>query len=104
MLTVINMNQASPKSAGDNTIDMLEIMTRAFDESEGGQGVIACVDPSFYFGSYESKLGGYCFRYELRESGYVMVICGIGTYCFPHANGGHCQSHECNGDGIYYPY
>lgn len=38
MLTVVNMSLASPKSAGENTLDMLEIMTRAFDESEGGEG------------------------------------------------------------------
>lgn len=36
VLTFINMSLASPKSAGENTLDMLEIMTRAFDESEGG--------------------------------------------------------------------
>lgn len=36
VLTVFNMSLASPKSAGENTLDMLEIMTRAFDESEGG--------------------------------------------------------------------
>jgi hypothetical protein len=38
VLTVFNMSLASPKSAGENTLDMLEIMTRAFDESEGGEG------------------------------------------------------------------
>jgi hypothetical protein len=38
VLTVVNMSMASPKSAGENTLDMLEIMTRAFDESEGGEG------------------------------------------------------------------
>ena len=38
VLTVVNMSLASPKSAGENTLDMLEIMTRAFDESEGGEG------------------------------------------------------------------
>ena len=37
VLTVVNMSMASPKSAGENTLDMLEIMTRAFDESEGGE-------------------------------------------------------------------
>jgi hypothetical protein len=36
VLTVVNMSLASPKSAGENTLDMLEIMTRAFDESERG--------------------------------------------------------------------
>jgi len=40
VLTVVNMSLASPKSAGENTLDMLEIMTRAFDESEGGEGGI----------------------------------------------------------------
>jgi hypothetical protein len=39
VLTVVNMSLVSPKSAGENTLDMLEIMTRAFDESEGGEGV-----------------------------------------------------------------
>ena len=34
----INLSLASPRSAGENTLDMLEIMTRAFDESEGGEG------------------------------------------------------------------
>jgi hypothetical protein len=38
VLTVVNMSLASPKSVGENTLDMLEIMTRAFDESEGGEG------------------------------------------------------------------
>jgi hypothetical protein len=38
VLTVVNMSLASPKSAGENTLDMLEIMTRAFDVSEGGEG------------------------------------------------------------------
>jgi len=28
----INLSLASPRSAGENTLDMLEIMTRAFDE------------------------------------------------------------------------
>ena len=36
VLTVVNMSLASPRSAGENTLDMLEIMTRAFDEGEGG--------------------------------------------------------------------
>jgi hypothetical protein len=38
VLTVVNMSLANSKSAGENTLDMLEIMTRAFDESEGGEG------------------------------------------------------------------
>ena len=38
VLTVVNMSLASPKSSGENTLNMLEIMTRAFDESEGGEG------------------------------------------------------------------
>ena len=38
VLTVVNMSLASPKSAGENTLNMLEIMTRAFDQSEGGEG------------------------------------------------------------------
>jgi hypothetical protein len=38
VLTVVNMSLANPKSPGENTLDMLEIMTRAFDESEGGEG------------------------------------------------------------------
>ena len=37
VLTVVNMSLASPRSAGENTLDMLEIMTRAFDESGGGE-------------------------------------------------------------------
>jgi len=40
VLTVINMSLASPKSGGENTLDMLEIMTRAFDESEGGENIL----------------------------------------------------------------
>lgn len=36
VLTVVNMSLANPRSSGENTLDMLEIMTRAFDESEGG--------------------------------------------------------------------
>jgi hypothetical protein len=37
--TLITMTLASLKSAGENTLDMLEIMTRAFDESDGGHTV-----------------------------------------------------------------
>jgi hypothetical protein len=36
VLTVVNMSLAKPKVTAANTLDMLEIMTRAFDESEGG--------------------------------------------------------------------
>ena len=43
VLTVVNMSLASPKSAGENTLDMLEIMTRAFDESEGGETVVEVI-------------------------------------------------------------
>ena len=39
VLTVVNMSLANPRSSGENTLDMLEIMTRAFDESEGGHTV-----------------------------------------------------------------
>ena len=42
MLTVVNISLASPKSVGDTTLNMLEIMTRAFDESEGGEGTQTC--------------------------------------------------------------
>jgi len=38
VLTVVNMTLAEPKADSENTLDMLEIMTRAFDESEGGEG------------------------------------------------------------------
>ena len=38
VLTVVNLSLASPRSSGENTLDMLEIMTRAFDEGEGGEG------------------------------------------------------------------
>jgi len=52
VLTVVNMSLASPKSAGDNTLNMLEIMTRAFDESEGGEGGIPPCPPES--GGYQS--------------------------------------------------
>ena len=39
VLTVVNMSLANPRSSGENTLNMLEIMTRAFDESEGGHTV-----------------------------------------------------------------
>ena len=41
VLTVVNMNLAKPKVTAANTLDMLEIMTRAFDESEGGEPIVA---------------------------------------------------------------
>ena len=42
-LTVIHINMAQPKPVAEATLDMIEIMTRAFDESEGGEGVIGWV-------------------------------------------------------------
>jgi len=57
VLTVVNMSLASPKSAGENTLDMLEIMTRAFDESEGGEGpghkvTYPCADADYFWTQY----------------------------------------------------
>jgi len=52
VLTVVNMSLASPRSAGENTLDMLEIMTRAFDEGEGGGCTLkapgACANLGFF--------------------------------------------------------
>ena len=37
-ITVVHINMAQPKPVAEATLDMIEIMTRAFDESEGGEG------------------------------------------------------------------
>ena len=37
-ITVVHINMAQPKPVAEATLDMIEIMTRAFDESEGGDG------------------------------------------------------------------
>jgi len=55
VLTVINMNLAKPKVAGATTLDMLEIMTRAFDESEGGEGGIGSC-PTYSWGDLETDV------------------------------------------------
>ena len=36
--TVVHINMAQPMPVAEATLDMIEIMTRAFDESEGGEG------------------------------------------------------------------
>lgn len=47
VLIVVNMSLAKPEIDGTSTLDMLEIMTLAFDESEGGEsggGTHTCYD------------------------------------------------------------
>jgi len=59
VLTVVNMSLASPKSGGENTLDMLEIMTRAFDESEGGETTCPTVSQG-YLAENPSILAWFC--------------------------------------------
>jgi hypothetical protein len=38
-VSVINIQLAKPKDVAEVTLDMMDIMSRAFDESEGGEVV-----------------------------------------------------------------
>ena len=71
VLTVVNMSLASPKSSGENTLDMLEIMTRAFDESEGGEGSIPPCPESGYQSTGKREI-------EERITYKVTWDCGAG--------------------------
>jgi len=94
VLTVVNMSLASPRSAGENTLDMLEIMTRAFDEGEGGG-----------FCPYASReqmepdmMNNMCLGgpnpcdLKWKQNGVVIV-----TYHYPNASSEHDDIHlVCN--------
>jgi len=78
VLTVINMNLAKPKAVSENTLDMLEIMTRAFDESEGGEGTGPAI--------YEKPS-----RYDCGLEGTVNAegeVFGFGKWIKVHAEAG----------------
>ena len=60
-ITVVHINMAQPKPVAEATLDMIEIMTRAFDESEGGEGG---VDPGMPIWEKPS-------RYDCTLSGTV---------------------------------
>jgi hypothetical protein len=103
VLTVVNISMVSPKSTDENSLNMLEIMTRAFDESEGG--ILACVKPMFRAYNYLPAEAGTCYYFETNpDTGeQIMIPCGLASICFYDESGGHCQSHECIGDGIIAP-
>jgi hypothetical protein len=96
VLTVVNMSLVSPKSAGENTLDMLEIMTRAFDESEGGEGG-ACVHIIWFSSDSRRAESNYLCYYMYDEfKNPIEPPCGIAYGCYYHKDGGSCQQSDCN--------
>ena len=93
VLTVVNMSLASPKSAGDNTLNMLEIMTRAFDESEGGGGVGGAPTCNTGGGPGATSCSSSWTIVILGQTftGSCDVTCGSGYYacCYDNAKDGH---------------
>jgi len=89
VLTVVNMSLASPRSAGENTLDMLEIMTRAFDEGEGGTNCCYCPATTYSICSgggseqcivlYYIYPGGFIGQHTLDQSEYGVhhMVCVI---------------------------
>ncbi len=69
-ITVVHINMAQPKPVAEATFDMIEIMTRAFDESEGGEGG-----------------GPFCYGYMWKicehhpEGKVIRCTCTGGTFC-----------------------
>ena len=96
VLTVINLSLASPESNGDNTIDMLEIMTRAFDEGGEGPGTKACVVVIWFpSDSAPNTKVDLCY-YMFDEFGQpVGPPCGLMYTCYYKHNGGGCQQSIC---------
>jgi hypothetical protein len=88
VLTVVNMSLASTKTLGENTLDMLEIMTRAYDEGgEGGTGCCFCPETTYLLCSgigdqqcvvfYYISPGGFIGQHTLDQStpGVHHMVC-----------------------------
>jgi hypothetical protein len=93
VLTVVNMSLASTKAVGENTLDMLEIMTRAFDESGGegtGQSIYMVVTSytDVIVNMWEYECGEGKVKRCTTESGKMTVICqpGGNDACSPISN------------------
>jgi len=103
VLTVVNMSMASPKSAGENTLDMLEVMTRAFDESEGGESSepryaepeqFNCTVETYANAQGKVFAFGKLWPIGAQAGGYVYVSTNMGVNC--HTPGTyHCTVVNC---------
>ncbi len=57
-VSVINIQLAKPKDVAEVTLDMLDVMSRAFDESEGGEGGGGSICQNFSMKAHYYVSGG----------------------------------------------
>lgn len=95
VVSVINLNMVKQESVSETTLNMLDVMTRAFDESEGGEGgeLPACVTVTFHPSGYIMDLFHFktCYYGETVPWGE----CGEEERCIPFPTSQPCQSAIC---------
>ena len=90
-ITVVHINMAQPKPVAEATLEMIEIMTRAFDESEGGEGgseprwmapqIYNCTIETYADGAGRIFAFGKWWPINAEANAYFYVSASIGVNC-----------------------